>query len=97
MTTRLSRIFSGISSTAGISSLISTRLGKSTISLSTLYIYSTKKLGKMCSIADCNESSKKLEIHTLVCYKVCFFIFLNETSLELAASAVAGKNNVKVD
>ena len=50
----------------------------------------------MCSSASCNKSSKKLEIQILVCYKVSFYPS-NQTSFELVASAVAGKNNVKVD
>ena len=40
--------------------------------------------------------SKKLEIQTSVCYKVSFHLS-NEASFELVASAVTGKNNVKVD
>ena len=35
-------------------------------------IYSTKKLRKMYSSGYHNKSSKKLEIKTLVCYKVSF-------------------------
>ena len=54
-----------------------------------------KKLRKMCSSAYCNKSSKVLEIQTLVCYKVSFYLSI-EASLEVVASAVAGKNNVKV-
>ena len=49
----------------------------------------------MCSSAYCNKSSTKLEIQTLVCYKVSFHLS-NEASFEHAASAVAGKNSVKV-
>ena len=50
----------------------------------------------MCSIAYCNKSSKTLEIQTLVCYKVSFYLS-NEASFKFVASSVAGKNNVKVD
>ena len=50
----------------------------------------------MCSSAYCNKSSRKLEIQTLVCYKVSFYLS-NEASFEVVALAVAGKNNVKVD
>ena len=60
------------------------------------YIYSTKKLRKMCSRAYCYRSSKELEIQTLVCYKVSFYLS-NEVSFEVVASAVAGNDNVKVD
>ena len=59
-------------------------------------IYSTKKLRKMCSSAYCNKSSKQLDIQTLVCYKVSFYLS-NEASFELVASAVAEKNNAKID
>ena len=59
-------------------------------------IYPTKKLRKMCSSAYCNKSSKTLEIQTLVYYKVSFCL-PNEASFEIVASAVAEKNNVKVD
>ena len=55
-----------------------------------------KMLRKICSSAYCNKSSKKLEIQTLVCYKVYFYLS-HEASFELVASAVAEKNNVKVD
>ena len=59
--------------------------------------YSTKKkLRKMCSSAYCNKFSKKLEIQTLVHYKVSFCLS-NEASFELVASAMAEENNVKVD
>ena len=50
----------------------------------------------MCSSTYCNKSSKELEIQTLVCYKVSFYLS-NEASFEVVASAVAEKNNVKVD
>ena len=50
----------------------------------------------MCSSAYCNKSRKELEIQFLVCYKVSFYLS-NDASFELIASAVAGKNNVKVD
>ena len=50
----------------------------------------------MCSSDSCNKSSKELEIQTLVCYKVSFYLS-NEASFELVASAVAGKNNVEID
>ena len=60
------------------------------------YVYSTKKLRKMCSSTYFNKSSKELEIQTLVCYKVYFYLS-NEASFEVVASAVAEKNNVKVD
>ena len=53
-----------------------------------LSIYSTKKLRKICSSAYYNKSSKELEIQTLVCYKVSFYLS-NEVSFELVASAVA--------
>ena len=49
-----------------------------------------KKLRKICSSAYCNKSSKELEIQTLVCYKVSFYLS-NEVSFELVASAVAWK------
>ena len=55
-----------------------------------------KKLRKMCSSAYCNKSSRELEMLTLVCYKVSFYLS-NEVSFEVVASAVAGKNSVKVD
>ena len=45
---------------------------------------------KACSSAYCNKSSKELEIQTLVCYKVSFYLS-NEVSFELVASAVAWK------
>ena len=57
---------------------------------------STKKVKENVFKAYCNKSSKKLEIQTLVCYKVSFY-FSNEASFELVALAVAEKNNVKVD
>ena len=47
----------------------------------------------MCSSAYCNKSNKELEIQTLVCYKVSFYLS-NEASFEVVASAVAGKNLV---
>ena len=50
----------------------------------------------MCSSAYYNKSSKELEIQILVCYKASFYLS-NEASFELVASAVAEKNNVKVD
>ena len=50
----------------------------------------------MCSSASCNKSSKELEIQILVSYKVSFYLS-NHASFERVASAVAGKNNVKVD
>ena len=50
----------------------------------------------MCSSAYCSKSGGELEIQILVCYKVSFYLS-NEASFELVASAVAGKNNVKVD
>ena len=50
----------------------------------------------MCSSAFCNKSGKDLEIQTLVCYKVSFYLS-NEASFDVVAVAVAGKNNVKVD
>ena len=59
-------------------------------------IYATQKVQEMCSSAYCNKSSKKLEIQTLVCYKVSFYLS-NEVSFDLVALAVAGKNSVKVD
>ena len=66
-------------------------------SFKALSIYTQqKKLRKMCSSAYCNKSSKTLEIQTLVYYKVSFCL-PNEASFELVASAVAEKNNVKVD
>ena len=61
-----------------------------------VYLYSTKKLRKMCSSAYCSKYSRELEIQILECYKVSFDRS-NETSFKLVASAVAGKNNVKVD
>ena len=61
-----------------------------------IIILNKKKLRKMYSSAYCNKSSSKLEIQTLVCYKVAFYLS-NEATFELVASAVAGKNNVKVD
>ena len=62
-----------------------------------IYIYTQqKKLRKICSSAYCNKSSEKLEIQTLVCYKVSFCLS-DEASFELVASAVAEKNNVKID
>ena len=42
------------------------------------------------------QSSENLEIQTLVCFNVSFYLS-NEASFELVASAGAGKNNVKVD
>ena len=61
-----------------------------------IFIYTQqKKLRKMCSSVYCNKSSKVLEIQTLVSYKVSFYLSI-EASLEVVASAVAGKNNVKV-
>ena len=50
----------------------------------------------MCSNTYCNESSKELEIQTLVSYKVSFHLS-NEAPFEVVASAVAEKNNVEVD
>ena len=50
----------------------------------------------MCSSAYCSKSSRELEIKILICYKVSFYLS-NEASFKLVASAVAGKNNVKVD
>ena len=47
----------------------------------------------MCSSAYCNKSRKELEIQTLVCYKVSFYLS-DEASFEVVALAVAGKNNV---
>ena len=49
----------------------------------------------MCPSAYCKKSRTKLEIQTLACYKVSFHLS-NEASFELVASAVAGKNSVKV-
>ena len=50
----------------------------------------------MCSSAYCNKSSKESEIQILVSYKVSFYLS-NDASFEREVSAVAGKNNVKVD
>ena len=50
----------------------------------------------MCSSAYYKKSIRELEIQILVCYKMSFYLS-NEASYELVASAVAGKNNVKVD
>ena len=57
-----------------------------------LYILNIKKCkGKYVQVhIPCSE---KLEIQTLVCYKVSFYL----SSFELVALAVAEKNNVKVD
>ena len=65
-------------------------------SLTSTKIYSTKKLRTMCLSAYCLKSSRRLEIQILVCYKVSFNLS-NETSFELVASAMAEKNNAKVD
>ena len=49
----------------------------------------------MCSFAYGNKSINKLEIQTLLCYNMSFYLS-NEASFELVASAVAGKTMSKM-